>query len=231
MTMMRNETCSICNIHIEENYCSRCGQRKSDTPVTIVSLIKDFVSNIFSLEKSVFATILKILINPKLIVNNYYNGYRNYHSSPGKILLYGIAVVALHTSFVDENVMGLTLESRSISAQYLFWLPLFPILLFSSFLTFIRREKGLSKHVISITYVSSSLFILITIINDAIILIWGDKLGLWAFILFVTLISLWNSRVLTMKNGYLFVVLNAVIQIIIFTGIVSLLIFGYGQYK
>ena len=221
---MGSKTCSICNIPIEENYCSRCGQRKSDAPVTVISLIKDFLSNTFSLEKSVFATIVKILIHPYIIINNYYNGYKNYHASPGKILLYGIAIVALHISFVDKKVMGLTLESQSISAQYLFWLLLFPILLLISFFTFIKRVRGLSKHLISMTYVASSLFIVITILNDIIILIWGDKLGLWAFALFVSLVFLWNSRVFTKNHKNLYIVLNTVIQTIIFLGIISLLI-------
>lgn len=219
-----NKTCSICNIPIEENYCSRCGQRKLDKPVTIISLIKDFLSNTLSLEKSVFATIFKILINPKLIVDNYSNGYKNYHSSPGKILLYGIAIIALHTSFVDKTVLGLTLNIQNISAQYLFWLLFFPILLFISYVSFIRIEKGLSKHLISLTYIASSLFIVVTILNDIIILTYGDKLGFWAFILFVFFVFLWNSKVLTKRNKFLYFSLNTIIQIIIFAGIISLFI-------
>lgn len=219
-----NKTCSICNIPIEENYCSRCGQRKLDKPVTIISLIKDFLSNTLSLEKSVFATIFKILINPKLIVDNYSNGYKNYHSSPGKILLYGIAIITLHTSFVDKTVLGLTLNIQNISAQYLFWLLFFPILLFISYVSFIRIEKGLSKHLISLTYIASSLFIVVTILNDIIILTYGDKLGFWAFILFVFFVFLWNSKVLTKRNKFLYFSLNTIIQIIIFAGIISLFI-------
>jgi hypothetical protein len=224
--MMQNKTCSICNISIEENYCSRCGQKISKTPTTIISLINDFMSNIFSLEKSGFATILKILSNPKPIVNNYYNGLKNYYSSPGKILLYGIAIVAIHTSFVDKKVMGLSLEAQNISAQYLFWLFLFPLLLFISYVTFIRIEKGLSKHIISMTYVGSSLFIALTILNDIVILIWSDKLGIWTFLLFILFVFIWNSRVFSSKNKYLFIALNTVIQAIIFISIVGLLIFA-----
>lgn len=222
--MIQNKTCSVCNISIKENYCSRCGQKISKTPTTIFSLINDLLSNFFSVEKSGFATILKILFNPKPIVNNYYNGFKNYYSSPGRILLYGIAIVALHISFVDNKVMGLTLQAQNISAQYLFWLFLFPVLTFISYVTFIRIEKGLSKHLISMTYVANSLFITITILNDVVILIWGNKFRIWAFILFILLVFFWNSRVFTNKNKLLYFAINTVIQVIIFIGIIGLLI-------
>lgn len=223
---MENKICSICQIPVAENYCSRCGQKISNKPTTIISLISDFLSHIFSLEKSGLATILKILGNPQPIVNNYYNGQKNYYSSPGKILLYGMAMVALHISFVDKKVMGLSLEAQNISAQYLFWILLFPVLLFISYLTFIRIEKGLAKHLISMTYVAGSLFIGLTIINDVIILMWGDLLDAWVFILYIGLVFIWNSRVFSTQNKYSKVVVHTAVQSGIFAGILGLLIWS-----
>ena len=222
--MIQAKNCSICKIPIEENYCGRCGQKISGIPTSTISLIRDFIANFFSLERSGLATILKTISNPKSIVSNYYDGNKNYYASPGKILLYGIAVVALHIHFVDKKVMGITLEMPNINAQYLFWIILYPFLLLISYITFIRTEKAFSKHLISITYVASALFIVLTILNDSITLIWGDKLGIWAFVLFVSLIFVWNSRVFTSKNKYLYLIVNTTIQITIFIGLVSLLV-------
>lgn len=101
--MARGKICSICKIPIKENYCSKCGQKFSGKPISFLSLITDFISNFFSMEKSGFATILKILKNPKSIVDNYYLGFKNYYPSPGQLLLYGIAVVALHKNFVADK--------------------------------------------------------------------------------------------------------------------------------
>jgi len=222
--MNTEKICSVCEISFEENYCSRCGQKFSNTPTTTVSLISDFFSNFFSLERSGFATILKILANPKKIVNNYFSGYKNYYSSPGKILLYGIACVALHVSFVSNKVMGLSVNVQNINAQYLFWIILFPVLFFISFATFFRRERNFSKHIISITYIATSLFILLTILNDIIILTLGDLLGIWAFILFVLSVFFWNSRVFSNKQKYLTFTLNTAVQAIIFIAITGMLI-------
>lgn len=212
-------------------YCSRCGQRLSESPTTTLSLISDFLSNFFSLEKSAFATIFKILQDPYPIVQNYYSGYRNYYASPGKILLYGIAVVALHLSFVNDTVMGLSLSVENFNASYLFWIVLCPVLLFCSYITFIRIEKGLAKHLISLIYIASSLFIAITILNDLIIVTLGDRLGIWAFIVFVFLVFLWNSRVFTTKKNSIYILLNTLIQIGIFMCIVGVLILVSSQWN
>ncbi len=217
--MTREKLCSICKIPIEGNYCSCCGQTFSGKPTSVISLLVDFLSNFFSVEKSGFATIFKVLKSPKPIVENYYSGYKNYYASPGKIILYGIAIVALHINFVDDKLMGLSLNVENLNAQYLFWL-----LLFSSYMAFIRVERHLSKHLISLVYVATSLFIAITILNDLIIVILGDKLGLWTFIVFVSLVFFWNSRVFTTTKKYLYILLNTVIQIAIFAGIVGILI-------
>lgn len=136
-------------------------------------------------------------------------------------MLYGIAVVALHISFVDDKVMGLSLKATNINTQYLFWLMLFPILLFISYLTFLRAEKSFSKHLISLIYVATSLFIALTILNDVIIVISDDKLAIWAFALFVSLVFLWNSRVFTTRKKYIFILLNTLIQMALFVGVVG----------
>lgn len=207
-----------------ENYCQRCGQTFSGRNTSILALITDFISSFFAIEKSGFVTILKVLKDPKPIVYNYYTGFKNYYASPGKVLLYGIAVVALHIAFIDEKIMGLSINVINLKTQYYIWLQLFPVFLFVSYLTFFRIEKGLSKHLISLIYVATSLFIACSILNDLLIIIWGDHLGIWAFLLFVSLVFFWNSRVLTLKKKNIFIILNTLIQMAIFTAIVMVLI-------
>jgi hypothetical protein len=68
----------------------------------------------------VFATLLKLLKNPKPIVNNYHAGFRNYHSSPGKLLLISIAITALQVTFVNPNVLGMVINVQNINTQYFF---------------------------------------------------------------------------------------------------------------
>ena len=228
MSMKKEEVqkiCSVCSTSIKEKYCQRCGQYLSEKPTTIFSLGYDFVYNGLSLEKSVLATMVKTITNPKMIVQNYFDGYRGYYSSPGKVLLYGIAVLALHISFVDRKVMGLTLEAQSISAPYLFWLSLFPLFLIISYLVFLRIEKRLSRHLISITYVASSLLIPLLILSDLIQFIVGELLGVWPFIIFTFLVFLWNSRTFSQKSRVFWILLNTLLQFILFIGILAFMIF------
>lgn len=221
--MKSDKICSICNIPVQEAYCGRCGQKISGKTATTSSLITDFISNFFSVERSGFATIFRVLRNPKPIVENYYIGNKNYYASPGKILLYAIAVAAIHVSFFDKKVLGISVEDDNFSAQYLFWIVLFPVLLLVSNLTFIRSERRLSKHLISIVYISSSLFIVLILINDLVAYATDSILGIWSFLTFMLLVIIWNSRVLT-KGGRFRIVINTIVQIIIFSGIVWLLV-------
>lgn len=220
----------MCAIPIKENYCTRCGQGFTNQPTSTLSLIVDFFSNFFSLEKSGFATIFKILKNPKPIVENYYAGYRKYHASPGKIMLYGIATVALHVNFIDEEIMGLSLELDNLNKQYSFWLFLLPFLLLVSYLSFIRIEKSFSKNLISLIYIATSLFIIITIINDFIILVWDKEFHVWPLIIYIFLVFLWNSRVFTPKNKRWFILWNTIIQLALFIGIFGVLFFFTNEY-
>lgn len=221
--MKSDKICTICHIPLQEGYCGRCGQKISGQTATTSSLITDFISNFFSVERSGFATIFKILRNPKPIVENYYAGNRNYYASPGKLLVYAIAVAALHITFFDKTILGLTVDAENVSAQYLFWLVLYPVLILVSFLAFIRSEKSLSKHLISIVYISSSLFVILIPIVDLLVYATDLKLDIWPFLVFMLSIFFWNSRVLT-KRGRLHIVINTILQALLFSGIVSLLV-------
>jgi hypothetical protein len=218
--------CSICHLPIAEKYCSKCGQKAAEKRTTTASMIVDFITNIFYVERSGFATILKIIVSPKSIVDNYHKGYRNYYASPGKVLLYGIAIIALHLNLVDRKIMGLSMDIDNVSSQYLFWAMLFPFLLLISYFTFIPQEKSFSKHLISITYIAISLFILVTVLNDILILTAGDLLGIWAFTIFVSLTFLWNSRVFTVREKAVYIWLNAIIQTVLFVGIIGVIVWS-----
>lgn len=226
---IQEKNCSICDIPIEENYCGRCGQEYTGKPTSILLLITDFFSNFLSLEKSGFATIFKILKNPKPIVENYCLGYRNYYASPGKVLLYGLAVVALHLSFIyynnhiidSNNILGISLNIENVNVNYFFWSFIFLFLLIPSYLTFAYKERNLSKHLISIVYIATSIFIVLIILNDLYTILSQNKPTPLSFLAFILLVFYWNSRVFTKKRKFMFIVLNTIIQTIIFIGIMG----------
>ena len=222
--MENTRICSVCNTPVEKNYCGQCGQRAIGKNATIASLVTDSLSNLFYLEKSVFGTILKIIQNPKAIVLNYYAGFRNYYSSPGKLLLYAVATIALHITFINSNVLGMVINIKNVSTQYFFWIMHLPIVLLISYLAFVRQIESIAKHIISVIYISSAWFILFTIIDDLIILSIGDILGNLAFIVFVLVTFIWNSRVFSKERKPIRVILNTFLQLGIYIIIVLILV-------
>ena len=145
--MKKDINCSICSIPISENFCNRCGQKYSSKKLTTLSLFADLFSNSFYLEKSGLVSIVKILSNPRHIVQNYFSGFKNYYASPGKIMMYGIAVLTLHLLLVDTKVLGVSIKINSVAIglQYSFWIFFYPFLMMISYLGFIRQKLDFSK--------------------------------------------------------------------------------------
>lgn len=223
---MEEKICSICKNPIDEKYCGKCGQMYSGKNVSTLSLIIDFFSNFFSIDKSVFATIFKIIKNPKPIVTNYYQGFKNYYASPGKIFLYGIAAITLQILFVSDKVLGVSLKASNISTQYLFWGILFPVFAIISYLSFLLKKVPFSKNLIAVAYNSSSIFIIFLLIYDTVEWIFGKEIGVGAFLCFTLFVFYWNSRVHIQKKKYFELVIFTILQIILFILFLALLIYN-----
>lgn len=226
---MTTETnCTICTNAVSGTYCSNCGQQMNRKPITFISVIVDFVANVFSLERSVLAFIFKILINPKKIISNYWLGNRKFYPSPGKVFFYSLAVAAVHISFVNEQLLGLDFDLQEVKSQFFFWLLIFPMLLITSFLWYIRRERAFIKSLVSLLYLASSLFIVLTVIPDVIGLIATDVIGPFAFIIFFILIFISNARVMDNSGNKWKIFGNSIAQILVFIAIITLfLLFLY----
>lgn len=194
--MSKKINCSICHIQIEENYCTRCGQKAAMRNTTTLSLLTDFLSNTLSLEKSGLATVIQVLSNPKFLIDSYYEGFRNYYTGPAKLLIYALAATALYLGFVDYRILGLSLDLEEGDSDYAFWGLLLPFLVLSSYLSFFRIERAFAKHLISVVYVSSAVYIVLLMLNAFLILILGDPLGAVAFVVYLVSFFIWNSRAL-----------------------------------
>lgn len=221
---MKEIDCSICQQPITGKYCGNCGQSHTGRTVTLFTIFYDFFSNLFSLEKSGFSTIIYTLKTPKKVIDNYYLGFRNYYLSPGKILIYGVITITLHVTLVNEKVLGLIVELEQVNAEYFFWAILFPFLILSSYATFFRTKHNFSKHIISTIYLATSIFIALTILNDILILSIGDVFKNGVFVIFSALVFGYNSIVFTRKRTFIWFALNSIIQLIVFALLITLLL-------
>ena len=225
--MIQFNACTICQNEITKKYCSNCGQKVSISDTTLKSLILDFISNLFSLEKSVFAGMMIIITNPKKIIVNYWLGHRNYYPSPSKLLVFAIAIAALHLTYVNENLLGLAFEVEGGGGQFIFWIIFFPFLSFTSYVCFYRKKYSLAKHVISIGYIASCFFMITTVVND-LLNYFSIDVNVLAFIIFLMLVFIWNGRVFISKQNVIKIILFSFLQLfvfcLLFAGLVGILI-------
>ena len=208
--------CTVCGTKVVQNYCPQCGQLKGKKDTTFASMLKDFFMSILDLEKSVFAGILLVISNPKKIINNYWAGNRNYYPSPGKVLIYALAIAAFHLTYINSQIFGASVISEQVDDQIVFWIIFFPLLSISSLLTFINRKKSLTKHLVSILYISGSFFILLTVISDIFTLTFGDFEQFFVLFLFLLLVLAWNSIVMEQGRGIGRILLGTLLQIVVF---------------
>ena len=198
----------------------------STSDTTLRSLMSDFFSNLFSLEKSIFAAMIKIISNPKELVINYWRGHRKYYPSPGKLLVYALAIAALHMTYVNGELLGLSFDLQGGGGQFLFWSIFFPFLTFTSYICFFRKKMNLAKHVVSIGYIASCFFIILTVMHDLFIyfgMVPTDSESL-AFFIFLFLVFIWNGRVYTSNPNVIKVVLSFFLQLLVFCLLIGMVL-------
>lgn len=222
--MAENVTCTICNEKTTEKYCGNCGQELSNKEVTFRGLISDLVVSTLDVEKSVFAVLLHVFVNPAKLIVNYWKGFKKYYPSPFKVLIYALAVAAIHLAYVDSEILGVTLQTTLVETQIGFWIILLPLLGLSSYITYLRMKMSFTKHIISLIYIAGSFFILLTIISDLALLTTGFDFDQVTFITFLSLIFLWNARVFSKKKEWWVFILNGALQFSVMIGIVIVLL-------
>ena len=122
------------------------------------------------------------------------------------------------------------MQSSTFSNQFLFSAVFIPFTILTSYLTFIRRKYGFTKHLVTMLYLTSCFFLVFMILYDLIVWLWSDYLiEFIAFPVMAITIFTWNSIALTPKNKYFKIILNTILEIIVFITLVSF-IYGFLYY-
>ena len=219
--------CSVCLNEINENYCSNCGQYFRDRRVSSSTIIGDLFDSIFSLEKSFLKNIKVALIHPEKLVLNYWNGFRKFYLSPGKLFTIASLFLLFHY-LIANDFLGLVVSSK-ISSQFVILLTNIVLLTFTSSLIYLKFKKNIFEHLIlnmynvslwTIIFVPISIILSLSINNNIIEEIF--------FIPYHLLIMIWNSKAFEMKTlkRILFVTIN----LFLFYGIILFLIYKYGGF-
>jgi len=208
--------CSVCSTEITENYCPKCGQYYKNERITIKTIFSDLFGNIFSLEKSFFKNIKTGLLQPKMLVTNYWNGYRNYFYSPSKFLTIASLFFILQISFV-KDFFGIYVYSK-FAQQFTLLFILIIVLSFSSFITYFKFKKNFYEHLILNIYtVSLWSFIFVPLSIFLSLLNANNDIKTGFIIFYVLLIIIWNSKVFNMikTKRFYHIIINIVLLTII----------------
>lgn len=219
--------CSVCLSEINEKYCPKCGQYYEDKRINFTTFLGDLFDSIFSLEKSFLLNIRIGLSQPKILVLNYWNGFRKYYYSPAKFFMIASFFLLLHYSFAND-FFGVIITGN-ISSQFLILIINILLLTLSSFLSYIQFKKNFYEHLILNIY-NVSLWIIVFFPISAILSLTVNNSNIerYFYILYHTFVITWTSKAfqLTKLKRILFILIN----LLIFYGIGGILIYKYGEF-
>ena len=213
-------SCSNCGSRIEKNYCPECGQFFDPKRLTAAGFFSDFVDAFFALHKSYGLNYKHLLLRPRFVVENYWNGFRNFYFSPNRMLLFTTLLIALYLYFFENTFLGINFEIESvpwlgvqffITALFLFFFIL------STMITYFKKKKNLFEHLALNAYVFSIITLIFLVLSALLKYFYvSDFLQL----MFIFCYCLWIARVFERKwwrilgmallNSILFILITGV---------------------
>ncbi len=217
---LKTVDCSNCGSRIEKNYCPECGQFYNPKRLTAAGFVSDFIDTFFALHKSYVLNLKHLLIRPRFVVENYWNGYRNFYFSPNRMLLFTTLLLALYLYFFENTFLGINFEVESvpwlgvqffITALFLFFFIL------STIITYFKKKKNLFEHLALNAYIFSIITSIFLILSD---LLKYFYLADFLQLIFIFCYCLWIARVFERKWWWILgmALLNSILFILI-TGV------------
>ena len=191
--------CSNCQQQIEKNFCSECGQFYNPKRLNASGFISDLLDTFFALNKSYGMNLKDLLLRPRFVVENYWNGYRNFYFSPNRMLLITTFFIALYLYFNENSFLGTQISLVSypwIGIELFVTCALLFFFILSTMITYFRRKKNLFEHLALNAYVFSFVTILFLILSIALEYF---NLGEYRQIFFTFFYCIWIARVFEHK--------------------------------
>jgi len=214
--------CSVCFNPMEGNYCSQCGQRYTGRRVTQSTVLRDLLDNLYGLDRSMLANIWLALKAPQFLVQNFWNGYRNYYFGPGRFFIIAALSLLLNFLVTEESFLLVKIESHDVAQQFVFLFIALIIFTFSSYLAYWWPwKKNIAEHAVMNIYTVGLWTILFTPISIVGGLLPNPVAKIFnanSFLVFIALILIWNARVFPIKSwfqrvGYILVQAGLIVAI------------------
>lgn len=193
-------TCSNCQIQIEKNYCSECGQFYNPKRLSAGSLISDFIETFFALNKSYALNAKQLLLRPRFVVENYWSGYRNFYFSPNRMLLISTLFLAIYLYFSDNSFLGIQFDLGNyfpwLGIQFFITVLCLFFFSLSTVIVYFKKKKNVFEHLALNAYILSlsiSVFLILSVSLKYV------NLANYLQFLFTIFIVLWIARVFEKK--------------------------------
>lgn len=95
--------CLNCDQNFVGNYCPQCNQKSSTQRLTIVSVVRDFLSAISDSDKGFLKTVIDLSKNPGRTINDYIDGKRSRYLSAGKYTFFLTVLFTLNVTYLEHH--------------------------------------------------------------------------------------------------------------------------------
>ena len=103
LTPFHGTPCLNCGSELTGNFCAECGQRATDTHLSVKVLVVEFVESLFSLEFGFWQTFKRMVFFPGQLTAEYIAGRRKRYSSPIRLYLATSLIFFFLISFLGET--------------------------------------------------------------------------------------------------------------------------------
>lgn len=88
----KDKTCLNCGAHVEDRFCSHCGQENTDPRESLGHLIGHFLSDITHYDSKFFTSLRDLLFKPGFLTLEYNAGRRNSYLNPIRMYIFVSAI-------------------------------------------------------------------------------------------------------------------------------------------
>ena len=101
--MNKIDFCKNCNTQLMGVYCYDCGQEEINLNVTFLTFIKEFLSNLISVDSKLLITFKNLLMRAGFLSKEYFNGKRTKYTLPSRIYLFASILTLLIFSLFSQE--------------------------------------------------------------------------------------------------------------------------------
>lgn len=179
--------CRNCQVALAENsdYCYTCGGKVIRNRLTLKHLFNYFIETFFNYDNKFLQTIIKLISNPKDVIDSYVNGTRKRYIEPLAFFAISLTISGIYIFIVRKYVPELfefdelyqsdaqkefAKKITDITTEYISLLnfAIIPVLAFISRIVFYNNRYNYTEHLV-IGFYTMSLFSMFSVVSTLII--------------------------------------------------------------